>query len=123
MVTPHGGRDQGGGVHTAVDFQSDQTRPDGQGGPTSVSQPANKQPVLTCLFVGLLIRPNDGAETGEDQRAQPAGSFLRAAVVVQRVLAQHEPVAPLLDPVPAHLQEEPACENKPTRTDLIRKFC
>lgn len=68
-------------------------------------QPAHQQPVLTCLFVGLLIGPDDGTEAGEDQRAQPPGSFLGAAIVVKGVLAQHEPVAPLLDPVPPHLQQ------------------
>lgn len=70
-----------------------------------MSQTANQQPVLTCLLVGLLIGPDDGAEAGEDQRAQPAGSFLGATVVVEGVLAQYEPVAPLLDPVAPHFQQ------------------
>lgn len=65
---------------------------------------------LTCLFVRLLIWPDDGAEAGEDQRAQSAGSFLWSAVVVEGVLAQHEPVPTLLDPVSSHLQQQPALE-------------
>lgn len=59
---------------------------------------------LTCLFVFLLVWPDDRAETGKDQRAKPAGSFLRSTVIVQGILAQHKPVPPLLDPVPSHLQ-------------------
>lgn len=58
---------------------------------------------LTRLLVGLLVWPDDGAEAGEDQRAQSAGSFLWSTVVVQGVLAQHEPVPTLLDPVASHL--------------------
>lgn len=65
---------------------------------------------LTRLLVGLLIWPDDGAEIGEDQRAQSAGSFLRSAVVVQGVLAQHEPVPALLDPAAAHLPQQPPCK-------------
>lgn len=59
---------------------------------------------LTCLFVFLLVWPDDGAETGEDQRAKSARSFLWSAVIIEGILAQNEPVAPLLDPVSSHLQ-------------------
>lgn len=83
-----------------------------------MSQPAHqRRGPLTCLLVGLLVGPDDGAEAGEHQRAQPPRSFLCAAVVVEGVLAQHEPVAPLLDPVPPNLQQQPACKtNTRTRT-------
>lgn len=39
--------------------------------------------LLTCFFVGLFVRPDDGAEVGEDQCSQSAGSFLWSAVVVE----------------------------------------
>lgn len=70
------------------------------GGQTSAS--------LTRLLVGLLVWPDDRAEVGEDQRAQSAGSFLRAAVVVQGVLTQHKPEPTLLDPVASHLPQQPS---------------
>lgn len=62
---------------------------------------------LTSLLVGLLVWPDDRAEVGEDQRAQSACSFLRSTVVVEGVLAQHEPVPTLLDPVASHLPQQP----------------
>lgn len=71
---------------------------------------------LTCLFVCLLVRPDDGAEVGEDQCAESAGSFLWSTVVVKRVLAQHKPVSTLLDPISSHLQQEP-----PFKTRHIHK--
>lgn len=63
---------------------------------------------LTCLLECLLVWPDDGAEAGKNQRAKSASSFLRSAVVVKGVLAQHEPVATLLDPVSSHLQQQPS---------------
>lgn len=63
---------------------------------------------LTSLLVGLFVRPDDGAEAGEDQCAQSAGSFLRSAVVVQGVLAQHKPEPTLLDPVASYLPQQPS---------------
>lgn len=62
---------------------------------------------LTRLFVCLLVWPDDRAEVVEDQRAQSAGSFLWSTVVIQGVLAQHEPVPTLLDPVASHLPQQP----------------
>lgn len=62
---------------------------------------------LTRLLICLLVWPDDRAEVGEDQRAQSAGSFLWSAVVVEGILAQHEPVPTLLDPVASHLPQQP----------------
>ena len=71
---------------------------------------------LTCLFVRLLVWPDNGAEVGEDKCAESAGSFLLSTVVVKRVLAQHKPVSTLLDPISSHLQQEP-----PFKTRHIHK--
>lgn len=63
--------------------------------------------LLTCFLVGLLVGPDDGAEVGEHQRAQSTGSLLRSGVVVEWVLAQHEPVPTLLNPVSSNLPQQP----------------
>lgn len=62
---------------------------------------------LTCFLVCLLVWPDNRAEVGEDQRSQSAGAFLRSTVVVEGVLAQHEPVPTLLDPVSSYLKQQP----------------
>lgn len=79
---------------------------------------AMRQPVcvpLTCLLVCLLVWPDDRAEVGEDQCAQSTGSFLWSTVVVEGVLAQHEPVPTLLDPVASHLPQQPPFKKVHTR--------
>lgn len=67
---------------------------------------------LTCLLVCLLVWPDNRAEVGEDQRSQSAGAFLRSTVVVEGVLAQHEPVPTLLDPVSSYLKQQPPFQSK-----------
>lgn len=39
-------------------------------------QSVHQSVTLTCLFVFLLVWPDDRAEAGKDQRAKSAGSFL-----------------------------------------------
>lgn len=58
---------------------------------------------LTSFFVRLLVWPNDGAETGEDQRAQSPSAFLRPGVVVEGIVAQHKPVPTVLYPAATNL--------------------
>lgn len=73
---------------------------------------------FTCFFVSLLVWPDDGAEAGEDQCTQSAGSFLWSAVIVQGVLAQHKPVTTLLNPCSSHLAEQPPFR-KETKNHVI----
>lgn len=71
----------------------------------------------TRLLVGLLVRPEHGAEAGEHEGAQPPGPLLVAAVVVQGVGGQHEPVLPRPNPgglhTAPHLPLQPAWKGKP----------
>lgn len=71
---------------------------------------------LTRLLVGLLVRPQHRAEAGEHEGAQPPGPLLIAAVVVQGVGSQHEPVLPRPDPgglhAAPHLPLQPAWEGE-----------
>lgn len=80
--------------------------------------PRGRPPVghPTRLLVGLLVRPEHGAEAGEHEGAQALGSLLVAAVVVQGVGGQHEPVLPRPDPggldASPHLPLQPAWEGE-----------
>lgn len=78
---------------------------------------------LTCLLVKLFVWPEHRAEAGEHQGAQTPGPLLIAAVVVQGVRCQHEPVLPRTDPgglhAAPHLPLQPAWEGEPSAlTDI-----
>lgn len=68
--------------------------------------------LLTCRLERLLVWPNDRAKAGENQCAQSASSSLWSAVVVERVLAQHKPVASVPYPAASHLPQQPAFQQE-----------
>jgi len=80
------------------------------------AQPGEGRGHPTRLLVGLPVRPEHGAEAGEHEGAQPPGPLLAAAIVVQGVGRQHEPVLPRPDPgglhATPHLPLQPAWEGQ-----------